>query len=567
MTFLIYPKSKKRVSFIDYLLSFSSLIPGIYTLSNFEKIVSSAGLTPTIFSSIVSLMVIVLIVLASLRVVGKPLTTVVIFSLIYCLFGKDLPVSLGHRGYNIVQIADFQFMSLNGILGIALGVVSTFVAIFIIFGAFLEKSGVGEFIINLGFILTGRFVGGAAKAAVVSSGLMGSVSGSAVANTIATGTFTIPLMKKTGYKDYEAAAIEAASSVGGQMMPPIMGAGAFVMSGITGIPYSTIVIVSIVPAILYFFSVLLMTHFSAVRNDIRGLTKEELPDIKNNLKYWFLLLPVVVLVVLLLLHYSPMLAAFWSIISLLIVTNIKKHTRISFNNFLGALELGGRNIIMVSIACAAAGIIVGSVLQTGLALKFVSLITTLGEGNLFLAIILTFVAAYILGMGLPVVAAYVVLAVLGGGALTHLGLPVLTAHLIIFWFSQTANITPPVCLGAYAAAGISGSDPMKTGFTAMKLSLGLLVIPILFAYTPILFTGSHFEVIKTIIISIIAIIPFCATVQGFFLRETKWYERFLLLISTISLFCTNVWINAGGLILLFFVGFLQKSEAKWLINK
>jgi TRAP transporter 4TM/12TM fusion protein len=409
------------------------------------------------------------------------------------------------------------------------------------------KSGLTHFFIDTAYCITGRFSGGPAKTAVVASGFMGSVAGSAVANVVATGSFTIPMMKKIGYKPHVAAAVEASASTGGQLMPPIMGAGAFLMAEFTQTPYLEIVKIAFIPAVLYFFSVILFVHIEAHKEGIWGLPKEVLPKLGATIKKGVhFIIPVAILITVLIMNYSPMMAGFIAILAVYFTALLRKGSRISFKTLLKTLEQGARNAVVVAVACAAAGIIVGVVNLTGTGLRFSSLVVTLSYGIPFLALALVAITSLLLGMGLPVTASYIVLVILAGPGLMDLGIPLLTAHMIVFWYSQDANVTPPVALEAFAASGIAGSSPMRTAFTSWKLAKGLYIIPVIMAYHPLLLNGPTGEVVQTVIFSTLAIMAFVFCLERFYIVPLTWLETILHGAAAIAMIWANDTVNYAG---------------------
>ncbi|MEW5911435.1 MAG: TRAP transporter permease [Thermodesulfobacteriota bacterium] len=503
-----------------------------------------------------------------------------------------------HKAYSVERIATTLWLTTEGIYGLPLGVAATFVFVFVLFGAFLEVTGGGNFFINLAYALTGRMSGGPAKTAVVASGFMGSVSGSAVGNVVATGSFTIPMMKRVGYRPHVAGAIEAAASTGGQLMPPIMGAGAFLMAEFTNTSYLTIIKISMVPAIMYYLTVLLFVHFEAQKEGIMGQPKERLPKawgvIKGGLHF---IIPVAILIYILVMNYSPMMAGFVAVMSTLaasLLANLVRWStkggivpelsdqRLSLGGLAKAegkkvlvgLERGAKNAVMVSVACAAAGIIVGMVQLTGMGLKFSSLVLDLCFGSVALAILLIGFASLILGMGLPVTASYIVLATLAGPALLDLGVPLLVTHIIVFWYSQDANVTPPVSLAAFAGAGVAGAEPMKTAFVSWKLAKGLYIIPLVMAYRPLLGMGKnyelwHWEVILAWVTTFLGLVASAAALDRYMFRRATWLETVLLVLAAFLLFWPDItlpnkmvipsWaVDSVGLGLLALVVFMQK---------
>ena len=558
MTFLIKPlyKGARKDQFnlalvIDLIFVGIAIAVGSYIFIDLQGIFERQG-DWSRWDFIVGITLVLLVLEATRRVIGYNLMSIACMALLFGYFGPYMPELIMHKGYSIERIATTLSLTTEGIFGLPLGVASTFVFIFILFGSFLEKTGAGNFFINLSYSITGRFSGGPAKTAVVASGFMGSVAGSAVANVVATGSFTIPMMKKIGYRKHVAAAVEAAASTGGQLMPPIMGAGAFLMAEFTQIPYLEIIKIAFIPAVLYFFSVILFVHFEAQKHGIWGLPKKDLPQFGQTIKGGVhFIIPVAILVVVLILNYSPMMAGFIAIIAVYVTAMIRKQSRITFKTLLITLEQGARNAIMVAVACAAAGIIVGIVNLTGTGLRFSSLVVSLSQGIPLLALILVALTSLLLGMGLPVTASYIVLIILAGPGLIDLGIPLLTAHMIVFWYSQDANVTPPVALESFAASGIAGSSPMKTAFTSWKLAKGLYIIPIIMAYHPLLLDGTTGEVLLTIVLSTFAIIAFVVCMERYFLTDLSWPETILQAIAAILLIWVDRTFNYIGIGLFF----------------
>jgi TRAP transporter 4TM/12TM fusion protein len=558
MTFLTKPlyrgarKDKLNGAMVvDLILIGLSILIGLYIFIDLQGIFERQG-DWSVWDFRVGVALVLLVLEVTRRVIGLNLMIIAVLFLLFGYFGPYAPELIVHKGYSIERIATTLSLTTEGIFGLPLGVASTFVFIFILFGAFLDKTGAGNFFINLSYSITGRFSGGPAKTAVVASGFMGSVAGSAVANVVATGSFTIPMMKKIGYRSHVAAAVEAAASTGGQLMPPIMGAGAFLMAEFTQTPYLEIVKISFIPAVLYFFSVILFVHFEAQKEGIWGLPREQLPRLGQTVKDGFhFIIPVAILIAVLVMNYSPMMAGFISILAVYCTSLIRKRSRISLGTLVKTLEQGARNAIMVAVACAAAGIIVGIVNLTGTGLRFSSLVVSLSHGIPLLALILVALTSLLLGMGLPVTASYIVLIILAGPGLTDLGIPLLTAHMIVFWYSQDANVTPPVALESFAASGIAGSSPMKTAFTSWKLAKGLYIIPIIMAYHPLLLNGPTFEVIKTVILSIFSIIAFVACMERYLLTRMNWSETILQGAAALLMIWADPLYNYIGLLLFF----------------
>jgi TRAP transporter 4TM/12TM fusion protein len=516
----------KRVFIWDRVFALLILSSLVYMLGNYDAIQSRAGFPETLDITFGVIMIIMLLEMTR-RVVGWALPIIAVCFLVYAFLGPYMPVIIGHRGYDLERIVSQMYLTTEGIFGVPAGVSATFIYMFILYGAFLEKSGGGIFFIKLAYSLTGRMLGGPAKAAIFASGLMGSISGSAVANTVTTGAFTIPLMKSVGFRPSFSAAVEASASSGGQLMPPIMGAAAFIMAVFTNIPYKYIMISAAVPAALYYFAIFMSIHFQAKRLGLKPGNAEELPSAKELIKNdWQHILSLVVLVTLLLMDITPLRAAFWGTLTIIISCGLRKSTRMSLQSIYEALLMASRNTATVGAACACAGIVVGVVTLTGIGLKFATLIEVMAGGNIIIALLLTMVASLILGMGLPTSACYIVLAVLAAPVLTNLGFPVLASHLFIFYFGIISAITPPVALAAYAGSGIAGSNPFKTAVIALSIDLSAFFIPYWFIFNPeLLLNKGIMANIAVIGITMVGVISLSATTQGFLLKKLKPAER------------------------------------------
>jgi TRAP transporter 4TM/12TM fusion protein len=567
LAFFFYPmfKRKPQKGFgIDILLAFLACVVAVYILLFEEELHLERGSVPIMRDYVFAAIAIVILIIGTYRAAGWIIPVLSIFFLAYALFlGKFIPGAFHYRGVALGRLLYRMYLTDEGIFGIVCTVSATYVYLFILFGAFLLKSGAGDFIIKLAQALTGRRVGGPAKIAVIASGFMGSVSGSAVANTVATGSFTIPLMKRIGYRPHFAGGVEAAASTGGQLMPPIMGAGAFIMSQWTGISYLKIIAVAAIPAVMYFLSVGFFVHVEALKMGMKPLSKEEIPDLKEVLrKGAIFLLPVALLVLLLVRGFTPTYAACVGMLAIVVVSWFRKETRMGPRDILDALYIGARNSVSTAAILICAGIVIGIVGITGVGVKFSGMVIELSGGHLFLAIVLVMLASLVLGMGLPVTASYIFLAILVAPALQQLGISLLAAHMIIFWYSQDANVTPPVCLAAYSAAGIAGSKPMKTGFAAWKLAKGLYIIPFLFAYTPLLFEGPVHEVLFTALSATLGLLAFTITMEGYFLRGLFLWERGLVGLATLGLLWPYTTFRIAGLLILGTMYLLQKLAAR-----
>jgi len=495
------------------------------------------------------------------RTTGLILFFVVIAFIAYTFGGQFLPGIFHHGGVTFDTFIEQQYMTLEGIFGIPIGVSSTYVILFIIFGAFLEKSGFGNFLFKIATGMAGRFRGGPAKIAVVASGLMGMISGSSTANAVTTGAFTIPLMKKIGYHPYFAGAVEAAASCGGQIMPPVMAATAFVMAEYTGIPYITICKYAFLPGILYFVGVGLMVHFEAVKLGLKGIPPQD--GWFRDLADWHLLLPLFVLVFLLLKHFSPMYSVIYSIFALLVVCQFRKSTRMGPLKILAALEQGAKSVLPIMSSCAGAGVIVGIVFVTGLGARFSAYIVDFSAGNLVLSLLTAMVVAIILGMGLPTTAAYIIQVALVVPALIKMGLPIHIAHLFVLYYSGLSLITPPVAITSYAAAGIAGSSPMRTSFEACKLTAAVYLIPMMFVFNPsLLMIGKPLIVVLTIISALFGISIFAAGVEGYLFNAMWLWERGIAVIGGILLLKPGVFTDAAGFLMILTVLAAQFSKRK-----
>ena len=496
----------------------------------------------------------------SRRTVGWGLPIIAAVGVLYALFGPVMPDAISHGGFSFRRIIEHCFYSQDGVFGIMANVMATYVILFIFFGAFLEKSGVGQFFIDLPMSLTGRSVGGAAKVSVVTSGFFGSVAGSAIANTVTTGAFTIPLMKRTGFRPHIAGAVEASASVGGQFLPPVMGAGAFLIAEKTGISYSKIALLSIAPAVLYFLSVWVMVHFEAKKQGLKPIPAEEIPKIGELFKKgWFYLLPLITLIVSLMLEYSAYKAAFFSILVTIVVSYFRPETRLTPRRIWEAMVTGAKNSLAVGGAVGTIGIIVGVIALTDLGRKFPDLVLSIAGDNRAIAVLLLAAASLVLGMGIPVTAAYLITSELAVPILTTgMGISIIAAHLIIFWLSQDSNITPPVALGAYAGAAIARADPWKTGWACFKFAKLLYIMPLLFAYTHILFNGTVLQNVLSIGTALVGTVIFSILTMGYFLRKTHWYESLILAVAAFLAYTYNIWTFITALILAACVFVLQK---------
>ena len=570
LAYLLYPakknapKNTNKVPIYDIILAFVSAGSFLYMGINYEQLVAQAG-NYTQIDIAVAMVAIVLLFEACRRVVGVPILVVVGCFIAYAYFGNMIPGTFGHRGFTIQRIATHLYFTTEGIIGTPLAVCSTFIFLFILFGAFLERTGVGQFFIDIANSIAGKATGGPAKVAVISSALQGMITGSSVANTVGSGSFTIPMMKRMGYRPEFAAAVEAAASTGGQIMPPIMGAAAFLMAEMTGIPYSNIVIAAIVPAFLYFSGIMIMVHLEAKRYGLKGLPPEEIPNFfKLMFSYWYLLLPLIVLVTMMMTGYTPARSALVAIVVAIIVSMFRKETRMSPQTFLDALEGGARNIIGVAIACSVAGCIVGIVTLTGIGLKLAGGLLSLSGGNVLLALFFTMIASIVLGMGVPTTANYVIMATITAPVVLKLGIDLLPAHMFVFYFGIVADITPPVALAAYAGSAIARSNPLKTGVQATKLAIAAFLIPYVFALNPslLLLGSTPIQVISVTITAFIGMFGVASAVEGYLFANMNPIVRIIALAGGLLLIIPGAATDIIGVVLVLLVMAFQKARSK-----
>jgi TRAP transporter 4TM/12TM fusion protein len=500
---------------------------------------------------------------AGRRSIGWAMPITAMVFIVYAYIGPRLPGLLHHAGVPTETIIDQIYMTTEGVFGIPLGVSSTYVILFVIFGAFLEKSGTGQLFMDLAAATTGKFRGGPGKIAVVSSCFFGTISGSAVANVMVTGQFTIPMMKRTGFKPYFAAAVEATASTGGQIMPPVMGAAAFVMAEFTGLAYLTVCKHALLPAILYFVSVFMAVHFEAVRSNLKGMAELAPRLAPVLLEKGHLLFPVAVILYMMFAGYTPMYACIAATLSVVILANLKKISRMGIGKILDSLEEGAKGTVSVAVACACAGIVIGVINLTGLGLKFTSFILLLAGESLALALVFTMIAGIFLGMGLPTTAAYIVMAALLVPALVKLGIPTIAAHMFAFYYAIISAITPPVALAVYAGAGLAGSNIWKTGFAAVRLGAPGFIIPFMFAYSPsLLLIGDPGTILTSSVTATVGVIMLAGGMIGWFLRRTTIFERICLLGGAVLLIKPGIYTDLAGLAILAFIIVLQKLRKK-----
>jgi len=620
LAFLLYPAhsslAKDRIPWYDYALAALAIFAMLYIPFNYEYVIRNVG-NFNMFDIAVGVLGIVLLFAACYRVVGVPIMIVVGAFLLYAFLGFLIPGTFGIRQMSLKQIVNHMYFTTSGVFGTPLGVSSTYIFLFVLFGAFLEKTGVGTLFIDLANALAGRRIGGPAKVAVIASALEGTVSGSSVANTVGSGSFTIPAMKRLGYKPEFAAAVEAAASTGGQIMPPVMGAAAFLMAESTGFAYSTIIKAAIIPAILYFAGILISVHHEARKIGLRGMSVEELPNAGKVLKErghlllplaymiyvlstnsitasyaalgailsslmayslgWWSLLPIGTMIAGLHLNiqfvqYALVAIAIWMVICLI-------RRRLGFNplDIVSALQTGARNVLSVGIACAMAGMIVGTVTLTGLGLKFATGLKFLAGDSIYLMMFFTMLASIILGMGVPTTANYLITSTICAPAMIQIvcgmrGIDptaptmaiVMSAHMFVFYFGIVADITPPVALAAMAGSAIAKGDPMKTGVTATRLAIGAFIVPYIFVLNPamLLIDTTIFEIILNIVTALLGMYAISGALAGFVQDNCKWYEIIALLGGGLCMMIPGILTDVIGIVLLALVIFVQKLRVK-----
>lgn len=547
LIFLVYPPTQKssrsKVAWFDWLWIAAALAGMFYIIGQYQNIMTVRGGIPNNTDIFMAILTVIVVLEIGRRITGWILPIFALIFLSYPFYShmRFVPDRLATRFYDLGDIFGQLYLKTEGLYSTAVGASVEFIFLFILFGAFLSRSGMGQLFNDLALALAGSRQGGPAKVAVISSGFMGSINGSAVANVVGTGAFTIPLMKKIGYNRNFAGAVEASASVGGQILPPIMGASAFIMAETTGVKYSTIALAALIPALLYYFGVLAQVHFRAGKEDLKGVPRADLPRVKDVMKArGHMLLPIVALVVMLGQSIPIGYAAAYTIGITVVISWLRKETRMGIKEILEALEDGAKQSLSVMAACAVVGIVIGVVTLTSFGNVMTSLIVSMGAGSLFFTLILTMLASMVLGMGLPSIPAYIITATMVAPALAGFGVPVIVAHLFVFYFGIFANITPPVALAAFAGAGIAGGDPMRTGFLSLKLALAGFIVPFMFVYNPDMlmidvrdiavtareFARPHwFNIASVAITAFVGVMALSAALEGYFKTNMPIWQR------------------------------------------
>jgi len=584
--FLLFPARRKarkdKIPFYDIILAALAIVVGSYWTINYNRLVQSIGQLETM-DFYIGLLAIILVLEGARRAVGLPITIIAALFLAYAYFGQSMPDFLAHRGQDLESISNLMFFSTDGILGTPISVSATYIFVFLLFGAFLVKTGVGQYFNDLAVALAGKLTGGPAKVAIFSSALQGTISGSSVANVVTSGSYTIPMMKKLGYKKEFAGAVEAAASTGGQLMPPIMGAAAFLMVEFIGrgITYWEIAKAAAIPALLYFTGIWIMTHFEAKRLGLRGLSDEEMPNRKEVLKKIYLLIPILLIIVLMLTGTPVMKAALYGVLACILVGMFNKDTRLGPIDIIDALVDGARTALGVVAATACAGIIVGVVVKTGLGLSLANSLVKLAGGSIMLTLFLVMIASLVLGMGAPTTANYVITSTIAAPAILTLLAPntpmelvplvtVMSAHFFVFYFGIIADITPPVALAAFAASGISGGDPIKTGVHSAKLAIAAFIIPYMIVLQPALLMVdvTILQIVWVTISAVIGMIGIGAGIIGYWYRKLMWFERIILIAAGLSMIYPETISDIIGLVVLAimfviqFIGNKKENEPK-----
>lgn len=559
LVYLLFPASrwapKNRPSFYDILCVVLISVSIGYWINQYMDYAMFRVTEPNNWDLIMGIIAICMILETARRALGPIMMILAIIFIGQIYFGPHLPGKLSHAGMPPVRIVEFTFSTQEAMFGVITATFATFVFPFMIFGAFLERSGAGQFFMDLAKSLTGQWRGGPAKIAVVTSALFGSISGSSVANVVATGTFTIPMMKRIGFRAKIAGAIEAIASTGGQFMPPIMGAGVFILATLIEVSYLKIALLNVIPALIYFYFVILMVDLEALSSGLKGLPPDEVPKVSAVLKNgWHFFLPIIIVLGLLFYGFSPEVGAFWGTMSAFLLSWRRKNTRMKTSDVLVALRSGASANNSAGAAIGALGIIIGGIVLSGLGLKFSAILVEAAGGSLFLCVIMVMIISIIIGMGSSTTGSYIILSVVAAPALIQLGVVPVAAHLVVFYAACLSNITPPVCVSAFAAAALAKADPMETGFAALKFGFALIFLPFGFVYIPsLLLSGSTFDIVYTVVSLMLGFMSLAMVLQGadFINSRIRMQTRVLFLISALLLLLpVPRWINVIGLMFL-----------------
>lgn len=579
MTFAVYPafkkSSRKKIAWYDYILMLLSVIIPVYMWINYQAIIDRVGNADKV-DIIMGTILVLLVIEGARRITGWALPLIGIVFMVYALMGArqglipiNVPGVFLHRGFQWSKLIGHLFSNTEGIYGTSVNVASTYIFLFIVFGEVMNKCGMGKFFNDIAIGLAGHTKGGPAKVAVIAAGLLGSINGSAIANVVTTGAFTIPLMKKIGYSKEFSGAVSSTASVGGQLLPPIMGAAAFIMAETLGIKYKEIVISAAIPALIYYLGIIFQIQMRASKDKLDGMSKDQLPNVKETMKvYGHLIIPIVFLVYMLFFSgYTVIKGAFLTILMTIIVAQLKKETRMSLKDLEGAFIASAKSTVSVAIACACVGIVIGVSSLTGFTINMASTIISLGGKSLMLTLVFTMVTCMILGMGLPSIPAYIITVTIAAPALIELGIRPLAAHLFCFYFAMFANITPPVALASFAAAGISGGSPMKTGIVSVKLALAGFIIPYMFVYNNqlLLIDTSLIQGIQVALTACVGVFLISAAVEGFLYTKVNIIMRVIMLAGAFLLIDSSLITDLLGIGTFIITIIVQKTLAKKLV--
>jgi TRAP transporter 4TM/12TM fusion protein len=580
LIFLSYPIGKKSLSgkptIFDFILIILVAVSIGYWVDQYVPYAMERVSSPNKWDTIMGIIAILVIVETSRRALGWAIPIIAFLFLLQLYYGPYLPGKLSHSGLPFTRIVEFTFSTQEAMFGVITSTFATFVFPFMIFGAFLEKSGAGNFFMDLSASLTGKWRGGPAKIAVFSSALFGSISGSSVANVVASGTFTIPMMKKVGFKNHHAGAIEAIASTGGQVMPPIMGAGVFILATLTETEYLKIAGMNVIPAVLFFTFIMLMVDLEAVKSGLKGLPPEDVPDFKKVLKRgWHFFIPLIIVITLLFNGFSPDYGAFWGIVSTLVLSWRNKETAMGPKDIFIGLIKGAQSNAAAGAAIGSLGIIIGGIILSGLGLKFSAVLVEFSGGSLIVTVLMVTLISVIIGMGSSTTGSYIILAVVAAPALIQLGVPEIPAHLVVFYAACLSNITPPVCVSAFAAAAIAKADPMKTGFAALKFGTTLVLIPLSFVYVPeLLFQGEIHRIILVAIFYALGYATLAVGIQGmdYFFGKINNFVRLLFFIVSICFLLPLIyWLKIVGIVILIsayaLIKFTNNKNPEVVINQ
>ncbi len=572
LVFLLYPARKgapkHRPSVVDLVLIAATVVTMWYWIDQYVSYAMFRVSSPNQTDLVMGAIAILIMLETSRRTLGPVISIIAVIFLAQLYYGSYLPGRLSHPGMSVERILEFTYSTQEALFGVVTATFATFVFPFMIFGAFLERSGAGNFFMNLGTAVAGRWRGGPAKVAVLTSALFGSISGSSVANVVTTGSFTIPLMKRTGFRPHDAGAIEAISSTGGQFMPPVMGAGVFILATLTETSYLTIALMNVIPACVFFLFLLSMVDLEAVRLGLKGLPAEEIPSVRKVLlEGGHFILPLVVVIGLLFSGYSPEFCAFWGTVSAAVLSWRHKETRMGPSAILQGLVGGATSNTSAGAAIGTLGVIIGGIVLAGLGLKFSAVLIDFSQGQLFIALCLVTLVSIIIGMGSSTTGSYIILSVVAAPALIQLDVPVIAAHLAVFYAACLSNITPPVCVSAFAGAAIAGAPPMKTGFAALKFGATLVLMPFSFAYVPeLLLGGTWTEIVYTTGLYALGCVLLAVAIQGTVptgLHASPLQRGLFALGGVAFMFPASLWVDLAGLVLtLAAVALLWRERAR-----